>query len=114
MPPGYPIGELTAYGSLMSDYWHAPAGRELVRPYYFQDNERLPQYCVEDVLRRKMATLAGMRARFGWTATQIEQDRRGRARLDRRGRRAGTGASSKRTTSWAATAAIRSCAARRA
>jgi 2-polyprenyl-6-methoxyphenol hydroxylase-like FAD-dependent oxidoreductase len=74
MPPGYPIGELTAYGSLMSDYWHAPAGRELVRPYYFQDNERLPQYCVEQVLRRRMATLPGVEGRFGWTATKVEQD----------------------------------------
>src|SRR5579862_6252716 len=44
MPPGYPIGEVTAFGSLTSEYWHAPAGRELVRPYYFQANERLPQY----------------------------------------------------------------------
>ena len=74
MPPGYPIGELTAYGSLMSDYWHAPPGRELVRPYYFQDNERLPQYCVEEVLRRRMATLPGVTSRFGWTATAVEQD----------------------------------------
>ena len=40
MPRGFPIGEITAYGTLMSDYWQAPAGRELVRPYYFQDNER--------------------------------------------------------------------------
>jgi 2-polyprenyl-6-methoxyphenol hydroxylase-like FAD-dependent oxidoreductase len=74
MPPGYPIGEVTAYGSLMSDYWHAPQGRELVRPYYFQDNERLPQYCVEEVLRRKMATLQSVEDRFGWTATTVEQD----------------------------------------
>ena len=74
MPPGYPIGEVTAYGSLMSDYWHAPPGRELVRPYYFQDNERLPQYCVEEVLRRRMATLPVVASRFGWTATTVEQD----------------------------------------
>src|SRR6185436_21144431 len=77
MPAGYPIGELTAYGSLMSEYWHAPAGREVVRPYYFQDNERLPQYCVEEVLRRKMARLPAVEARFGWTATKIEQDGKG-------------------------------------
>src|SRR6188508_1797049 len=32
MPPGHPIGEVTAYRSLMSDYWHAPTGREVVRP----------------------------------------------------------------------------------
>ena len=31
MPPGYPIGEVTAYGNLMSDYWQAPPGREVVR-----------------------------------------------------------------------------------
>jgi 4-hydroxyisophthalate hydroxylase len=77
MPPGYPIGELTAYGSLMSEYWHAPPGRELVRPYYFQDNERLPQYCVEEVLRRKMVTFDDVEGRFGWTATTIAQDDEG-------------------------------------
>jgi 2-polyprenyl-6-methoxyphenol hydroxylase-like FAD-dependent oxidoreductase len=74
MPPGHAIGELTAYGSLTSEYWHAPAGREVVRAYYFQDNERLPQYCVEAVLRRKLATLQTVEARFGWTAKTVEQD----------------------------------------
>ena len=36
MPPGYPIGGITAYGNLMSDYWHAPrrprAGARLLLP----------------------------------------------------------------------------------
>jgi 2-polyprenyl-6-methoxyphenol hydroxylase-like FAD-dependent oxidoreductase len=74
MPPGYPIGEITAYGSLMSEYWQAPAGRELVRPYYFQDNERLPQYQMEAVLRKKLAASPSVETRFGWTATRVEQD----------------------------------------
>jgi 2-polyprenyl-6-methoxyphenol hydroxylase-like FAD-dependent oxidoreductase len=74
MPPGYPIGEVTAYGNLMSEYWHAPPGREIVRPFYFQDNERLPQYCVEEVLRRRMSTLKSVESRFGWTARTVEQD----------------------------------------
>jgi 2-polyprenyl-6-methoxyphenol hydroxylase-like FAD-dependent oxidoreductase len=74
MPPGYPIGEITAYGDLMSAYWQAPAGRELVRPYYFQDNERLPQYQMEAVLRKKLAALASVDCRFGWSARRIEQD----------------------------------------
>src|SRR5262249_42873012 len=74
MPPGYPIGELTAYGSLTSQYWHAAAGREVVRPYYFQANDRLPQYQMEMVLRTKMAALASGGSRFGWTATGVEQD----------------------------------------
>ncbi len=74
MPPGYPIGEVTAFGNLMSEYWHAPAGRELVRPYYFQANERLPQYRMEAVLRNKVAQLASIECRFGWSARTIAQD----------------------------------------
>ena len=77
MPPGHAIGELTAYGSLMSEYWYAGPGREVVRPYYFQDNERLPQYCVEAVLRRKMGALESVNPLFGWTAKRIEQDDEG-------------------------------------
>jgi 2-polyprenyl-6-methoxyphenol hydroxylase-like FAD-dependent oxidoreductase len=74
MPPGYPIGELTAYDNLMSPYWHAPPGRETVRRFFFQDNERLPQYRMEAVLRRKIAALPNVTARFGWSAVALEQD----------------------------------------
>jgi 2-polyprenyl-6-methoxyphenol hydroxylase-like FAD-dependent oxidoreductase len=74
MPPGFPIGEITAYGHLMSDYWHAPAGRELVRPFYFQDNDRLPQYRMEEVLRRKLATLPSVRTLYGWSAEAVAQE----------------------------------------
>ncbi|MBV8536469.1 MAG: FAD-dependent monooxygenase [Alphaproteobacteria bacterium] len=77
MPQGYPIGEFTAYGSLVSPYFHMPAGRELVRRFYAQDNERLPQYQMEAVLRRKLATLGSVDARFGWTAGTIDQDAAG-------------------------------------
>src|SRR5580693_9260775 len=77
MPPGYPIGEVTAYGSLMSEYWHAPPGREVVRSYYFQDNDRLPQYLMEEVLRKKIADLPGVETRFGWTARTVAQDEDG-------------------------------------
>ena len=77
LPPGYPIGGVTAYGNLMSDYWFAQAGREVVRQYYFQDNERLPQYLTEDVLRARAAQLPSVTCLFGWTATEVEQDDRG-------------------------------------
>jgi 2-polyprenyl-6-methoxyphenol hydroxylase-like FAD-dependent oxidoreductase len=77
MPPGYPIGEVTAYGSLMSEYWHAPAGREVVRPYYFQANDRLPQYQMEGALRRKMTSLVNVEPRFGWSARKVTQDDHG-------------------------------------
>jgi 4-hydroxyisophthalate hydroxylase len=74
LPKDMAIGEITAYGNLMSDYWHAPAGRELVRPFYFQDNDRLPQYQMEAVLRRKLATVSEVKTFFGYSATAIEQD----------------------------------------
>ena len=74
MPRGFPIGEITAYGDLTGEYWQAAAGREIVRPYYFQDNDRLPQYCMEAVLSSKLATLPNVDARFGWSATAVEQD----------------------------------------
>ena len=74
MPPGYPIGGVTAYENLMSEYWYAPPGREIVRPYYFQANERLPQYQMEHVLRRRLADLPNVETQFGWSAKAIEQD----------------------------------------
>lgn len=74
MPRGFPIGEITAYGTLMGDYWHAPAGRELVRPYYFQDNERLPQYRMEAVLAKRLASVGKVAMRSGWTAEGVRQN----------------------------------------
>jgi 2-polyprenyl-6-methoxyphenol hydroxylase-like FAD-dependent oxidoreductase len=74
MPKDYPISEITAYGNLMSPYWQTPSGREVVRPYYFQANERMPQYRMEAVLRKKLASLPNVEPRFGWTATAVEQD----------------------------------------
>lgn len=77
MPPDFPIGEIVAYRDLTNEFWAAPPGRELVRPYYFQDNERLPQFCVEAILRKKLQTLPNVEAYFGWTATGVEEDETG-------------------------------------
>lgn len=80
MPPGYPIGGVTAYGNLMSEYWYAPPGGgqpgrgEGVRPYYYQVNERLPQYLTEEVLRRRLTDFPGVETYFGRSATTLEQD----------------------------------------
>jgi 4-hydroxyisophthalate hydroxylase len=74
MTEGFPIGQVTAYENLLSDHWHAPPARELVAPYYFQANERLPQYRTEEVLRRRMAGLPAVADWFGWTATGVQQD----------------------------------------
>ena len=77
LPPGYPIGGVTAYGALMSEYWYAPAGREVVRSYYSQDNERLPQYLSEEVLRRRLRDFKNVDTLFGWSAETVEQDHNG-------------------------------------
>ena len=77
LPAGFPIGEITAYGDLTGEYWQAAAGREIVRPYYFQDNDRLPQYCMEAVLSAKLATLPNVDVRLGWSATAVSQDANG-------------------------------------
>lgn len=74
LPPGYPIGGLTAYGNLSSEYWYAPPGLEQVRSFYFQENERLPQYLSEEVLRARVTQLPSVKTLFGWTAKSIEQD----------------------------------------
>ena len=77
LPPGYPIGGITAYGDLMSEYWYAPVGREAVGAYYFQDNERLPQYLTEEVLRTRLADLPSITSQFGWSAERIKQNEEG-------------------------------------
>ncbi len=77
MPPGYPISGIIAYGNLMSDYWYAPRQRDLVAPYYFQANDRLPQYRMEEVLRKRVADLPAVECHFGWSAETIEQDETG-------------------------------------
>ncbi|MGH6789945.1 MAG: FAD-dependent monooxygenase [Pseudolabrys sp.] len=77
MPCGYPIGEITAYGNLASEYWHAPAGREVVGDFFFRQQERLPQYRMETVLRRKLASLSNVELRLGVTATEVGQSKDG-------------------------------------
>ena len=74
IPPGHAIGQVTVYENLLSDYWHAAPARELVKDFYFQANERLPQYRTEAVLRRRMAGLPGVDSHLGWTATRVQQD----------------------------------------
>src|SRR5258707_2693615 len=77
LPPEVPVSGVTAYKSLMSEYWHAFAGREAVNEFYFQKNDRLPQYLLENVLRRKIDSLPLVEAHFGWTAQSVEQDQAG-------------------------------------
>src|SRR5215469_14296705 len=77
LPPEVPAAGVTAYKSLMSEYWHAFQGREAVNEFYFQKNDRMPQYLLEDVLRAKMAGLPLVEAHFGWAARAVTQDASG-------------------------------------
>ncbi len=73
LPPGYPIGGVTAYGNLMSDFWYTDSGRAPAPDFYFQLNERLPQYQTEAVLRARVKDLPSVTTMFGWNAQSFAQ-----------------------------------------
>ena len=74
IPKEYGIGGMTAYGTLLGDYHYDWLQRELVRPYYLTDNERLPQYATEAVLRDRAGTLPSVQTLYGWRVDGVEQD----------------------------------------
>src|SRR4051812_15296718 len=74
IPREYGIGGMTAYGTLLSGYHYDWLQRELVRPFYFTDNERLPQYATEAVLRQRASELDTVETIYGWSADDVEQD----------------------------------------
>jgi 4-hydroxyisophthalate hydroxylase len=77
IPPEYGMGGLTAYGTLLGEYHYDWLQRELVRPYYFTDNERLPQYATEDVLRARAAQISAIDLLFGWSGEAVAQGEQG-------------------------------------
>jgi 2-polyprenyl-6-methoxyphenol hydroxylase-like FAD-dependent oxidoreductase len=77
IPKAYGIGGMTAYRTLLSGYSHDWLQRELVHQFYFTDNERLPQYATEAVLRQRASEIPTIETLYGWTAETITQDARG-------------------------------------
>lgn len=81
MPRDWPIGGITAYGNLMSPYWYRQIGGVARGPrmeeFFYQRNERLPQYCTEAVLRARLEQLPTVTTLFGWLAERVEQDDEG-------------------------------------
>lgn len=71
IPPEYGIGGLTAYGTLLGNYHYDWLQRELVRPYYYRANERLPQYATEAVLRARVLSLPSVQVLYGWQAEEV-------------------------------------------
>ncbi|MEC7257536.1 MAG: FAD-dependent oxidoreductase [Pseudomonadota bacterium] len=74
VPAGFGIGGMTTYGTLLGDYHYDWLKRELVRPYYGADNERLPQYATEAVLRARAAELPSVTLLTGRVAEDVAED----------------------------------------
>ncbi len=74
MPKDVPAAGVTAYRNMMSEHTFILPGREITNKYYFQSNDRLPQYEMERVLRTRMESLPNVEARWGWAARTVEQD----------------------------------------
>ena len=74
IPKGLSAGGITGYRSLASEHWFRIPGREVTNRYYFQGNERLPQYLMEEVLRQRVAAFPCVSVRYGWAATAVSQD----------------------------------------
>ncbi len=72
-PEGFGASGVTTYASLTSGYHYDWLSRHWVRPYYFQGNERVPQYGTERVLRRRAIELPQVTARFGDSVVAVEQ-----------------------------------------
>ena len=74
IPVEYGIGGLTAHGTLLGPYSYDWLQRDLVKPYYFTANERLPQYATEAVLRQRVDHLPSVQTLYGWETSTVAQD----------------------------------------
>ncbi len=72
IPRGVGLGGLTAYGTLMSGYHYDWFKRAAVGQYYGAENERLPQYATERVLRDRASALDAVELFIGWQTTEID------------------------------------------
>lgn len=73
LSPETPVAGLTAYGTLLSGRHHPWLQRELVRDFYATDNERLPQYRTEEVLRDRVNELSSVTVLPEWTVREVTQ-----------------------------------------
>ncbi|MGI9401079.1 MAG: FAD-dependent monooxygenase, partial [Rhizobiaceae bacterium] len=74
IPKGVGLGGLTAFGSLLSGYHYDWFKRAAVRPYYYADNERLPQYGTENVLREQARSFSNIDIHYGWKTEEAGQN----------------------------------------
>ncbi|HUY07727.1 MAG TPA: FAD-dependent oxidoreductase [Acidimicrobiales bacterium] len=78
LPEGYHIGGIIAYDNAMSGYWYDNGkARNKLHPYFFQRNERLPQYLTEEVMRARAAQLPNITFYWEHTVKSVDQDENG-------------------------------------
>ncbi|NKB51135.1 MAG: FAD-dependent oxidoreductase [Rhizobiaceae bacterium] len=68
---------MVAFGTLLGDYHYDWFKRGAVGAYYFAQNQRLPQYEAERVLRTRAAELPGIVMHYGCKAIAAEQSDEG-------------------------------------
>ena len=108
MPADAPTSGVTAYGTLLGDYWYPWWRRSALRPYYYADNERLPQYCTEEVLRAAASSHGSLDCLIGWTATAVI-DEGSSVAVEIEGGGLDSPKMLRHSTRWAATGAVRWC-----
>ncbi len=74
VPPEFGNAGIVTYGKLLSEYHYDWFQRSRVREYYFADNERLPQYNLEKVMRGRVQDLAEVEFLTGAKVVDVRQD----------------------------------------
>ncbi len=78
LPPGYKIGGVLIYDNAMSDYWYPNnEARALLDPFFYEKNERLPQYLTEEVVRARAGELENVTFFWEHTVKNVEQSEDG-------------------------------------
>ena len=74
VPPEFGNAGIIIYEKLLGDYHYDWFQRSAVRPYYFADNERLPQYNLERVMRERLQEFPQIRFVEGAEVNGLMQD----------------------------------------
>jgi 2-polyprenyl-6-methoxyphenol hydroxylase-like FAD-dependent oxidoreductase len=78
LPPGYNIGGVLIYDNAMNEYWYPNnVARAKLDKFFFQKNERLPQYLTEEVVRARAAQIPNVTFYWEHTVKDVEQDDNG-------------------------------------
>lgn len=74
IPPEFGNSGIVLYDNLLSEYHYDWFQRSRVKEYYFADNERLPQYDLERVMRARVADFPEITFIEGATVTGMQED----------------------------------------